>query len=97
MPLENQVCSLELAKRLKELVVKQDSYFWWVNPEMTENNVTQLLGYDERFINHHPDLYLSAFSVAELGLLLPCGRNSTKYQTDRWDIYSDETPSYYGH
>jgi hypothetical protein len=29
MKLENQVCSLDLAKRLKELGVKQDSYFKW--------------------------------------------------------------------
>lgn len=31
MKLENQVCSLELAKRLKELKVKQDSLWCW-NP-----------------------------------------------------------------
>lgn len=29
MPLENQVCSLEQAMRLKELGVKQDSLFQW--------------------------------------------------------------------
>jgi hypothetical protein len=33
MKLENQVCSLDLAKRLKELGVKQESYFWWTIPE----------------------------------------------------------------
>jgi hypothetical protein len=27
--LEDQVCSLELAKRLQELGVRQDSYFGW--------------------------------------------------------------------
>jgi hypothetical protein len=30
MELEKQVCSLELAKRLKELGVEQQSYFVWV-------------------------------------------------------------------
>lgn len=30
MKLEYQVCSLELAKKLKELGVKQDSLFYWV-------------------------------------------------------------------
>ena len=29
MKLEDQACSLELAKRLKKLNVKQDSYFFW--------------------------------------------------------------------
>jgi len=32
MPLEKQVCSLELAKKLKELGVKQESLFWWSVP-----------------------------------------------------------------
>lgn len=31
MNLENQVVSLELAKKLKELGVKQESLYWWVN------------------------------------------------------------------
>jgi len=29
MNLDQQVCSLEIAKRLKELGLKQDSYFYW--------------------------------------------------------------------
>lgn len=31
MKIEDQVCSLELAKRLKELGVKQDSIIYWLN------------------------------------------------------------------
>ena len=30
MQLEQQVCNLELSKRLKELGAKQDSLWWWV-------------------------------------------------------------------
>src|ERR1700722_12116697 len=71
MELEDQIVSLELAKRIKELGVKQDSYFWWVNPDMTEGNVTQLLSYDERYLDHHPDLYYSAFTASELMDMLP--------------------------
>jgi len=31
MPLENQVVSLELAKKLKELGINQESLWWWYN------------------------------------------------------------------
>lgn len=62
--LEDQVCSLELAKRLKALGVKQDSLWWWKD-----------VG-DEYFLFSH--VYesklpqdCSAFTVAELGELLP--------------------------
>lgn len=68
MTLEQQVCSLDLAKRLKELGVKQESYFWWVDPSdgtreeaiwfIRDNHV----GYKE---------HVSAFTVAELGEMLP--------------------------
>lgn len=73
MTLEQQVCSLELAKRLKELGVKQDqSLFWWTGsagyyeikttPWAMGNgiNISQQIG----------ETY-SAFTVAELGEILP--------------------------
>ena len=71
MNIKDQVCSLELAKKLKELGIQQERNFYWVNPELTEGNVTQLLTDNDRFINHHPDLYFSAFTVSELFELLP--------------------------
>lgn len=59
LPLEKQVCSLDLAKRLKELGVKQESLFWWNNQhdgwEINENR--------KNFES------ASAFTVAELGEL----------------------------
>jgi hypothetical protein len=59
MKLENQVCSLDLAKRLKELGVKLESLFWWRWFEGTndfELANSQYLPED-----------ISAFTVAELG------------------------------
>lgn len=63
MKIEDQVCSLELAKRLKELGIKQESYFYWENIP----NCGYVISYDPSFWE---DMY-SAFSVAELGEMLP--------------------------
>src|SRR5260221_4495003 len=66
MDIEKQVCSLELAKRLKELKVKQKSLFYWIredDPYIWYNN------------NNHPmyceKFYYSAFTPSELSELLP--------------------------
>jgi len=78
MKLEQQVCSLELAKKLKELGVIQESIFLWetgaIKPriklsfEDKENlglmNITRVDTSDFRE-------YCSAFTVAELGEMLP--------------------------
>jgi hypothetical protein len=61
MELEKQICSLELAKKLKELGVKQDSLFWWVNGR----------GRMELHDKHTDSDSVSAFTVAELGEMLP--------------------------
>ena len=63
MKLEEQVCSLELAKKLKELGVKQESYFWYY--ELYGDNAWSL-GPLNKSGNHT----LSAFTVAELGEML---------------------------
>jgi len=69
MKLKDQVCSLKLAKELKELGVKQESLWWWsLRGQMgwtIENNffmkTTATRGKN----------YCSAFTVAELGEMLP--------------------------
>lgn len=87
MRLEEQVCSLELAKRMKELGVRQESYFYYwhpvgmvVNPEnipMQENVVRKWHNMDDRLVvlSHDPKVeflpFYSAFTVAELGKLIP--------------------------
>lgn len=95
MKLENQVCSLELAKRLKELGVKQDSCFYWgIN--------------DDIFQPTEPDtnkyVVCSAFTVAELVELSPptysdgeMGFNISKgtegYMVSHYD-FENETTEY---
>jgi len=75
IPLEKQVCSLDLAKRLKELGVKQESVWAWY--ETTDRDDKPRLN---RFDEHCTVCTLpqqqweekySAFTVAELGEMLP--------------------------
>lgn len=65
MKLENQVCSLESAKRLRELGVKQESLFYWIHtvrgPEIFNHNI----------IENGEVCGVSAYTVAELGEMLP--------------------------
>lgn len=71
MKLESQVCSLEYAKRLKELGVKQESLFYWsfYDGGFSEEEPGITLT-DEANHGFEEDL-LSAFTVAELGEMLP--------------------------
>lgn len=69
--LKEQVASLELSKELKAVGVPQESYFWWVkdmfgNGYKLENWKGQ---YAEGLVE--VDTYFAAFSVAELGEMLP--------------------------
>jgi len=75
MNLEDQVISLELAKKLKELGVKQESLFYWAGSALwfkrggvvySQDNEVETF---EWIKNNYNDFY-SAFSVAELAPLL---------------------------
>lgn len=63
-----QVCNLELAKKLKELGVKQESLWYW---DFSDYKVYKEIGlinkYDMEITNNH----ISAFTCAELGEMLP--------------------------
>ena len=63
IPLEQQVCSRELAKRLEELGVRQESVFWWVDRKVMYTGGRA----------SHAQLQggIAAFTVAELGEMLP--------------------------
>ncbi len=87
MKLESQVTSLELSKRLKELGVKQESYFQWRCTESEENPPHWHIEYG-RDDFHYPN-YVSAFTVAELGEMLPESIEETEWthilEIDHWD------------
>lgn len=70
MPLEKQVTSLELSKKLKELGVKQESLFYYsrVKHEQEYKLDFGIHGpYETKDLDHK----ISAFTVAELGEMLP--------------------------
>ncbi len=77
MELSKQVTSLEISKRLKELGVKQKSLFIWVDE-----------GFGKMpFVSDRHHGYgggLSAFTVAELGEMLPLGYSSWQDEKDFW-------------
>lgn len=83
MQLSDQICSLELAKRLKELGVKQDSLFYYQNnpynngkdcidlmiKEWRDENGENVIMNSEYGNDDHPKY--PAFTVSELGEMLP--------------------------
>lgn len=73
IPLEQQVTSLEISKRLKELGVKQESLFYWsrVNYDKVLWEILRDGGYISK-IGEEEVPHFSAFTVAELGEMLPC-------------------------
>lgn len=71
MKIEQQVCSLEISKRLKELGVKQESLFVHTRMRTTDPyQVTTLSEAGEWKYYDFENTY-SAFTVAELGEMLP--------------------------
>ena len=72
MKLENQVVSLEYAKKLKEFGVKQESLFYWSLGDDRNTYEVKYQSYVSE-VNEAPVGYYSAFTVAELGEMLPAG------------------------
>ncbi len=108
MKLENQVCSLELAKKIKQLGVKQDSLWWWMKYQrMPDSSIFWTIQREEiKDTNEYSFIKrdnISAFTVAELGEMLPFGVDSGKTDYDlgkeksffcawREDAYHEEKP-----
>jgi hypothetical protein len=106
MKLESQVCSLELARKLKELGVKQESMFIYANRGHFDlEYVPKLQVASEPLFGD-----ISAFTVAELGTLLPgclngnvlrCHKNeldeaTVQWEVGYWDITGDQAESRFG-
>jgi hypothetical protein len=78
MELQNQVTSLELSKMLKELGFPQDSLFYWVvnaqtafrEPRVLLNGVIKEWNQKQAKAFQY-EILCSAYTVAELGELLP--------------------------
>jgi len=96
--LEQQVCSLELSRRLKELGVRQESYFKWVGYQLWDE--TQQSDYETTSTPSRDEWY-AAFTVAELGEMLPKEINQYLLQMappfhragDRWVLWYEDADS----
>ena len=74
MKLEDQVCSLELSKKLKELGFKQESLWYWINmPEgiQCDEGCSYTPGWKITRVGTLSFETASAYTVAELGEMLP--------------------------
>lgn len=69
MTLEQQVTSLELSKKLKELGVKQESIWYWYHNHHPKWQLR--LQTDELGMDWEDNQIVSTFTVAELGEALP--------------------------
>jgi hypothetical protein len=83
MQLEKQVCSLEFAKKLKELGVDQESIWFWARQPAISGDWTIHYFGNVRGERHK----FSAFTVAELGEMLPDGYKTSR-QNKNWITYA---------
>jgi hypothetical protein len=80
MDLEQQVCGLDLAERLKELGVKQESYFAWCDSDV--HGEYQIVDFGAS----DGERRIAAFSAAELGEMLPQNRVRSVFYVGMWFV-----------
>lgn len=104
---EQEVCSLELAKQLRDLKVCQTSYYAWSNIEgdaYDDYEVTDHFSLCQDIDNIIPtrinwstqadeaeELYYAAYTVAELGELLPPRCRSLRIEDEEEEIWFAKT------
>ena len=120
MKLQDQVCNLELAKKLKELGVKQESLFWWARDHDEKEAMLMYgkpsglyyggssgdnavwMGYHDRntdfpneviFDKNKPADLFSAFTVAELGEMLPIKMKTVKKVSGKYSCWISALPT----
>lgn len=99
MKLEDQVCSLELAKKLKELGIKNKSIFGWVHINYggrkewiivrgtNDHKPMSWCGEDCK-LKEQKDKKISAYTVGELGeILREFELNHKYYEIDHYNTY----------
>jgi hypothetical protein len=104
MKLEDQVTSLELSKKLKELGVNQESLFYWVEIKKGKWECWELIHLMQHWECCHvrdekPVNKISSYSVAELGEMLPLDNTYIEWDGE-WQVHymdrdSGELESFY--
>lgn len=97
MNLENLVCSLDLAKRLKELGVKQESLFYRFSCRGFQYLFCKYYEQYSPHVNLDIKDGYSAFTAAELGEMLSDGFYTTKIQGGYWKCSCVELNAYTTH
>lgn len=88
MKLEQQVVRPELAQKLKELRVKQESFFIWkqcINKQLACYQIPTVSTHKN--VDNDDEIIASAFTVAELGEMLPASVSFTKEISSGKDNY----------
>lgn len=95
MKLEQQVVSLELAKKLKELGVKQESLFYWKTDEDREmgTSLPYLVAHNSRYMTSKGCIEAAAYTVAELAdWQKDIDEREPWYANGSWWWYKGEEP-----
>lgn len=71
MKLEKQLVNLELSQKIKDLGVKQESLFYWIQDMGGEYFLGTKKQMESHKVLRYVQKHYSAFTVAELGEMLP--------------------------